>query len=43
MRLTSADDIGLVMALSWARLPAPMTIEPAGRRYSPMRRSWMRL
>ncbi len=38
---SSADDIGRTMALSWARLPAPMTIEPAGRWYSPTRRSWI--
>jgi len=27
----SADDIGFTMALSCARLPAPITMEPAGR------------
>jgi hypothetical protein len=31
MRLSKAEDIGLTMALSDARFPAPITIEPAGR------------
>ena len=43
MRLSSAEDIGLTIALSCARLPAPITIEPAGSSYSPIRRSWIRL
>ena len=38
-RLTSAEAIGRASALSVARLPAPMTIEPAGSSYAPMRRS----
>ena len=35
----SADDIGFTIALSCARFPAPMTIDPAANRYSPRRRS----
>lgn len=31
--------MGLASALSVARLPAPMTIEPAGSSYEPIRRS----
>ncbi len=39
MRLTSADAIGRASALSLVRLPAPITIEPAGSSYAPIRRS----
>jgi hypothetical protein len=41
--LSSADDIGLTIALSCERLPAPTTIDPSGSSYSPTRRSWIRL
>lgn len=43
MRFIRAEDMGLTMAESWARLPAPTTMEPSGSSYSPTRRSWMRL
>ncbi|WP_279580438.1 hypothetical protein [Fodinicola feengrottensis] len=38
-RFTSADAIGRANAWSVARLPAPITIDPAGSSYEPMRRS----
>jgi hypothetical protein len=43
MRFTSALGIGLASAASCARLPAPMMMEPAGSRYSPMRLSRIKL
>ena len=36
-RLISADGMGLTMAASLARLPAPITTVPLGKRYSPTR------
>jgi hypothetical protein len=38
-RFTSAEAIGRARALSLDRFPAPITIEPAGNSYAPMRRS----
>jgi hypothetical protein len=38
-RFTSADAIGRASALSLDRFPAPITIEPAGSSYAPIRRS----
>ncbi|KDN16010.1 hypothetical protein DV20_43415 [Amycolatopsis rifamycinica] len=40
-RFTGAEAIGRARAWSVARLPAPITTEPAGSSYEPMRRSRM--
>lgn len=39
MRLPGADAIGRASAPSVARFPAPITIEPGGSSYEPIRRS----
>ena len=41
IRLIKAEEIGLTIAASWARFPAPTTTVPVGSSNSPIRRSLM--